>query len=213
MTTAILGTNAKVEVQSTLGSALTVTAVTKANPGVVTSTAHGLSNGAVVVFTVAGGMVQLDGQAVRVANVTTNTFELESLATTLFDTWTAGTCKSVTAFSTLSSAQDVSMPNPAPAKIDITTLIDISKQYAFGLPDAPDGSITGLFQPGGTAEGLINAATNVNGTLVFRLSFSGNTLHTVFNAFVSGGQGFNLPTNQAATSTISFTPVKQVIHY
>jgi hypothetical protein len=210
---AILGTNAKVEVQSVLATATTVTAVTLANPGVATSAAHGFSTGDVVVFTVAGGMVELDGQACRISAVATNTFTLENLDTSTFTAWTAGTCKKVTTFSTLSSAQNVTMPNPSPNKIDITTLIDTSKQYAFGLTDAPDGSITGLFNPGGTAEGLINTATNINGTLVFRLSFSGNTKHSVFNAYVSGGQGFDLQTNAAAQATISFTPVKQVIHY
>ncbi len=158
-------------------------------------------------------MVELDGQACRVAAVTSDTFQLEGLNTTNYTAWTAGTVKKVTAFSTLSSAQNVTMPNPAPNKIDITTLIDTAKQYAFGLTDAPDGSITGLFNPGGTAEGLIYTATNSNATMVMRLSFSGDTKHSVFNAYVSGGQGFDMQTNAAATATVSFSPVKLVQHY
>ncbi len=209
---AIIGANAKVEVQQTLGSDLTVTAVTQASPPVATSTAHGLANGDIVLFSVAGGMVELDGQAVRVANVAANTFELEGMDATDFSAWTSGTAAEVTAFQTLSSAQNVTMPNPAPAKIDITTLIDKAKQYAYGLPDAPDGSITGLFNPGGTAENLIFAATAANSTLVFRMTFAGGQ-KTVFNANVSGGQGFDLQVNAAATATIVFTPVKQVRHY
>jgi hypothetical protein len=209
---AILGTNVTLSVQQTLDSALTVTAVTKASPGVATSAAHGLSNGDIVVFTVAGGMVQLDGQAVRVANVATNTFELEGLDTTDYDTFTAGTCQQVTAFQTLSSAQNVTMPNPAPNKIDITTLIDKQKQYAYGLSDAPDGSITGLFNPTGTAEGLIRTATKGNDEMVMKIVFASG-LTAVFNANVSGGQGFDLQTNAAATSTVSFTPVRDVMYY
>lgn len=210
--TAIIGTNVRVEVQQTLGSALTVSAVTKANPGVASSTAHGLSNGDVVVFTVSAGMVELDGQAVRVANVTADTFELEGLNTSSYSTFTAGTAKEVTAFQTLSSAQNISMPNPAPTKIDTTTLIDTVKQYTYGLPEAPDGNITGLFNPGGTAEGLIITATNANTALAFRVTFAGGQ-KTVFAANVSGGEGFDLQPNAAATSTIAFTPKKRVIHY
>ncbi len=213
MGTPIIGTNAKVEIQQTLGSPLTVSAVTAASPGVVTSTAHGLSNGDVVVFTVTDGMVELDGQAVRVANKTTDTFEAEGLDTSSFSAFTTGTAKKVTAFQTLSSAQDVTMPNPNPAKIDVTTLIDKSKQYVYGLPDAPDGSIKGLFNPGGTAEQLVIAATNANGRLVARISFNGATKHSIFNAQWSGGQGFDMATNAAATATIVFTPVKQPMHY
>jgi hypothetical protein len=197
---AYIGTNVTVSVQSTLGSALTVTAVTKANPGVATSTGHGLSNGDVVVFTAAAGMVQLNGQAVRVANVAANTFELEGLDTSSYDTWTAGTAKEVSAFQTYSSAQNITMPNPAPNKIDITTLIDKVKQYTYGLADAPDGSITGLFNPSGAAEILVRTATKSNATMVMKVAFT--NLTAIFNANVSGG-----------TATTSFTPVGDVMYY
>ena len=214
MPNAIVGTNVTVSVQSTLGGALTVSAVSVDSNGLATatSTAHGLSNGDVVVFTVAGGMVQLDGQAVRVANVATNTFELEGLDASGYDTWTSGTCKKVTAFSTLSSAQNITMPNPAPAKLDATTLIDKQKQYVYGLPDAPDGSIVGLFNPTGTAEGLIRTATKGNDTLVIKAVFASG-LTMISNANVSGGQGFDLQTNAVATATISFTPKADVMYY
>lgn len=212
MTTAIIGTNLRVEVQQTLDSAKTVSGLTKANPGVATSTSHGFSNGDVVVFTVTAGMVELDGQAVRVANVTTNTFELEGLDTSAYSTWTAGTCKEITAFQTMSSAQNITLPNPAPAKIETTTLIDKTKQYQYGLPEAPDGTISGLFVPDGAAEALIRAATKANTPLVFRLTYS-DSRKSIFNANVSGGTGFDLQPNAAATATVSFTPVKDVMHY
>ena len=209
---AILGTNVKVEVQKTLGSALTVTALTLANPGVATSTAHGLANGDVVVFSVTAGTVELHQQAVRVANVAANTFELEGLDTTDYSTWSSGTATEVTVWSTLSNAQNFSMPNPAPAKIDITTLIDKSKQYAYGLPDAPDGTISGLFSPVLEAVTLIKAATKANDTLAFRVTFAAGE-KVIFNANVSGGPGFDLQPNAAATAPISFTPQKDVMFY
>lgn len=209
---AYIGTNMSVAVQSTVGSDLTVTAVTLANPGVATSTAHGLANGDVVVFEVTDGMVELDGQAVRIANITANTFELEGLNTTAYSTWSAGIANEVTAWATMSSAQNVTMPNPAPAKIDTTRLIDKAKQYLYGLPDAPDGSISGLFNPGGAAEALIITATNANARIAMRVSWAG-TPRTYFTANVSGGTGFDLQTNAAATATTSFTPVALVKHY
>lgn len=209
---AILGTNITVSVQSTLGSPLTVSAVSKANPGVATSTAHGLSNGDIVRFDISGGMVELDGQAVRVANVAANTFELESLDTSDYSTYTSGTCTEVTAFSTLADAQQITMPNPTPAKIDITTLVDKVKQYAYALPDAPDGSVSGLFNPTSTAYGLIRTATKGNDEMVWKVVFASG-LTAIFNSNVSGGTGFDLQTNQAATATISFTPIKDVMYY
>ncbi|MGH7785089.1 MAG: hypothetical protein ACREO5_14775, partial [Candidatus Binatia bacterium] len=95
---AIVGSNVKVEIQSgvTVDSpVITVTAITLANPGVASATAHGLSNGAVVKFSVSAGMVQLDGQAARVANVAADTFELEGLDTSSYDAWTSGTLDTI----------------------------------------------------------------------------------------------------------------------
>lgn len=212
MPTAIIGSNITVEVQQTLDAAKTITAITKANPGVVTSTAHGYNNGDPITMIVTAGMVELDGQAVRAANVAANTFEMEGLDTQAYSIFTAGTCKKVTAFQTMSSAQNVSMPNPAPARIETTTLVDKTKQYQYGLPEAPEGTISGLFIPAGTAEALIKAATKANTALMFRLTYS-DSRKTLFNANVSGGTGFDLQPNAAATAQTSFTPVKDVMHF
>jgi len=210
--TARIGTNMNVAVESGLGSALTVTGVTKASPGVATSTSHGLSNGEVIKLFVTAGMVELNGQVVRVANVSTDTFELEGLNTSGFSAWSAGTAKEITSWSTIANAQSISMPNPAPNKIDITVLGDREKQYAYGLADAPDGTISGLFDPSDASIALIEAASIANTSLGFRISWSGGQ-KTIFNANVSYGSGFDLQQNQAATMSIPYTPVKRVMHY
>ncbi len=209
---ALIGTNMNVAVAQTLASATVVTGLTAASPGVVTSVAHGLSDGDIGVFVVDAGMVELDGQIVRVDNKTTDTFELEGLDTSAYSAWSAGNFYKITAWQTLAMAQQVSMPNPAPAKIDITTLINKVKQYAYGLPDAPDGSITGLMTIGATAVALIETATNTNSRMAARVSWAGGQ-KTYFNALWSGGAGFDLQTNDAAKQTIAFTPVALVRHF
>lgn len=60
----------------TLNNPLTITAITKANPAVVTSASHGLSNGNLVRITGVSGMTEVNGEVYKVANVATNTFEL-----------------------------------------------------------------------------------------------------------------------------------------
>lgn len=210
--TARIGTNMTVRVESTRGSAIAVTAITLADPGVATSVAHGLANGDVVEWDISAGMVELAGQAVRVANVAADTFELEGLDTTDYTTWTAGDAYEITAFHTLSNAQSITMPNPAPERIDVTTLIDKTKQYLYGLADAPDGSITGIYDPLNAGVVAIKAATKSNTDLVFKIDWAGGQF-TIFNASVSGGTGFDLSQNAAATAPISFTPVKDVMDY
>lgn len=206
------GTNMSVAIEASRDTAITVTAVTLANPGVATATAHGLSNGDIVIFDCPTGMVELDGQAVRVSAVDVNTFTLEGLDTSSYTAWGTGTAEEILTWTTLSGAQSISMPDPAPNKIDITTLIDKTKQYGYGLPDAPDGTITGLYDPANAGVIAVKAATKANAAKVFRVSWAG-TPRTYFNANVSGGSGFDLQANAAATATISFTPVRDVMDY
>ncbi len=76
-------------------TAKTITAITKANPGVLTSNSHGFSNGDEVYIVSVGGMTELNGRNYRVANSTTNTFSLTDLYgtainTTGFTTFTSG---------------------------------------------------------------------------------------------------------------------------
>jgi len=72
-----------------------ITAITKANPGVVTSASHGFSNGDEVYVDSVGGMTELNVRNYLVANSTTNTFSLQDLFgndidTTNFTTYTSG---------------------------------------------------------------------------------------------------------------------------
>lgn len=76
-------------------SAKTITAITKANPGVLTSNSHGFSNGDEVFIDNVGGMTELNGRNYLIANSTTNTFTLTDLFgvavnTTNFTTFTSG---------------------------------------------------------------------------------------------------------------------------
>ena len=210
---AFIGKNVTIEVEKTLDTAVTITALTKDNPGAATATGHGLLAGDIIVFSVAGGMVELDGQAVRVGTVAdVNTFELEDLDTSGYSTWTAGTCQEVTAWETLGNSQTISAPDPSPEKIDITTLIDKVKQSAFGLPEAPDGTITGLYDPAAAGVLEVKEATKNNEDRVLRVTWAGGET-TLFNALMSGGSGFDLQQNQAATANIAFTPVKDIMYY
>lgn len=60
------------------GSAISITGVTRASPGVVTASGHGLKNGDFVWIWDVSGMKQLNDRAYRVANAASNTLRLES---------------------------------------------------------------------------------------------------------------------------------------
>jgi hypothetical protein len=60
-------------------SVKTITGITQANPGVITSNSHGLSNGDEIYIDAIVGMTELNGRNYRVAGATTNTFTLVDL--------------------------------------------------------------------------------------------------------------------------------------
>src|SRR6266436_1378385 len=67
-----------------------ITAITQANPGVITSNAHGYSNGDWIVISDIVGMVLLNGNTFIVTGVTANTFTLTDLFGNVINTTTFG---------------------------------------------------------------------------------------------------------------------------
>ena len=57
----------------------TITGITQADPGVVSITAHGFSNGDTIVISGVAGMTEVNGKRFKVANVNTNDFELQDI--------------------------------------------------------------------------------------------------------------------------------------
>lgn len=75
--------------------AKTITAITKASPGVLTSASHSFANGDEVIISGINGMIELNGRSFVVANVTTNTFTLQDqfgndISTSALTTYTSG---------------------------------------------------------------------------------------------------------------------------
>lgn len=72
-----------------------ITAITKADPGVVTAPAHGLSDGNIIAINSAGAMTEVNNNIYKVASKTTDTFELNTVGdanvdTSGFTTYTGG---------------------------------------------------------------------------------------------------------------------------
>ena len=91
--------NLKMRVYKDSGAVLegdkTISAITKANPAVVTASSHGYSNGDEIVITAVGGMTEVNGKRFLVADKTTNTFELQDkdgvdINSSSFTTYTSG---------------------------------------------------------------------------------------------------------------------------
>jgi hypothetical protein len=72
------------------GKKKTITAITEANPAVVTCAAHGYANGTVVLIRDVGGMVEVNDRIFTVAGATTDTFQLSGINSSGYTTYTSG---------------------------------------------------------------------------------------------------------------------------
>lgn len=99
-------------------AAKTITAATKANPCVITSNAHGYSNGDYIYILGIAGMTELNGGYFKVAGVTANTFQLQdqdgnNIDSSSYTTYTSG--------GTASRVYQVTTPYTAADLTDATT--------------------------------------------------------------------------------------------
>ena len=93
------------------GGIMNITAITNANPCVVSSTAHGLANDDEIIIENVGGMTELNGRNFYVDNVTANTFELYGVDSTDYGTFLYGEAFRVFAEITTAAAPTATAPH------------------------------------------------------------------------------------------------------
>jgi hypothetical protein len=182
MTTVSKWANVQVSIQSALGTAKTITGISKAATGVVTATSHGYSNGDYVLLTIQG-MWQVDGRVFRVANVTTNTFEIEGENTLLYDTWSSGSAQVITFGTTMTTATGLTASGGDFDFIDITTIHDNVKRQIPGLASAATYSFENLWDPSDSALIALKSASDNQAQRCIRFTFSGSQ-KVLFNGYV-----------------------------
>ncbi len=117
------------------GTAKTITAITVGNPAIVTSAAHGLSNGDVVMLaSIVGTMSVLNGTSRVVSNVTANTFALLDANTTGL-TYTSGGTATPQTYTKINGVVSYSGLDGAPSELDTTDLDSTAMEYISGLID------------------------------------------------------------------------------
>lgn len=185
----------------------TITSITKANPGVVTATAHGFSNGEVVEMIGVTGMTQVNGQFYVVANSTANTFTLldqndAPVNTTSFGTFTAGTVGAPRPRVIPSDPQSGGAKYKGQVGNMKMLALTFNKNVSFYVPDG-----------GGSAQTLdLNKVTVENprgiGVLVKGcVGIMGHQGQTYVNPTQAGGQcyfGVLLDGNSAAVDVVEF---------
>jgi hypothetical protein len=132
---AIKSQGALLRVSTADGASKTITAITAANPPVVTSAAHGLANGSIVLISGVVGMTQVNNRAFHLENQATNTFELAGVDGTGYSAYTSGGTALVKTMSTIGEVAGVSGFDGVADEIDVTNLQSTAKEFLIGLQD------------------------------------------------------------------------------
>ena len=183
--------NVAIAMQSALAAAKTLTAITKASPGVVSSTAHGYSNGDYVYLEVQG-MWQLHGRLFRVASVATDTFQLEDvsggtgLSTAAFDTFTSGSAYKITFGTSITTATSINVSGGDYSMIDTTTIHGNQKSEVPGLPNSLTMTFDNLWDPTDAGQSAMKSASDAQAIRAFRFTFGTGGKIMVF----AGNVGF-----------------------
>lgn len=187
--------NAHIDIESSRATALVITGISKANPGVVTYTGTDPASGDFVVLTDMVGMVELNDQVVRIANVdtTANTFELEGIDTTGFTTHVSGNAAVITFGPTMTTVQDVNSGGGDFNFADLTTIHD-TLQKRIPTTSSPFTMQLGcLFRPADAAHIELGVANDTKSVRAIKVRWASG--HKASWLAYVGASG--IPTGQA----------------
>lgn len=180
--------NVAVTMQSALATAVTITAITKAAPGVVTA-ANTYANGDYVLLTV-NGMFQLNGRVFRVANVSASNFQLEDttggtgISTVNFDTFTSGTAQKITFGTSITTAASMDASGGDFSFIDTTTIHGNQKTQIPGVAEPISFAIEHLWDITDPGQIAMKNASDQQAQLAFKFQFGTGGPVMVFSGYV-----------------------------
>lgn len=191
-------TNQSVAMQSAIGAPQTITGITKASPGVATTSGTLPTNGAYVLLNILG-MRQLNQRVVKVAGATGSTFNI-GIDTTLFDNFSSGTFRVITFGNAYDSVRDISSSGGDPVFEDITTIHDADDVEAI-VSSSPQGfSWTVDWEPTNAALVATNQAFVTRTPRAFRIADPDNSEFLFYGTVVA-------PMNPTVSGKKKVTPV------
>lgn len=197
-----LWSDVQINVQTALAAAKTISAITKADPPVATSTAHGFVNGDKLLLRVTG-MGKLDHRVVRVANKTDDTFELKGLDSTNYATFLTGTAAKITFGAAANTVTDVNPTGGEAKSVDITTVHTDTDREMPGNFSALSYAFGNLWVPDDPALLELAAATSAKEERAIEIVFATGTL-VLMNTFPSVSLAPGGTKGEAVTTPSSF---------
>jgi hypothetical protein len=194
--------------ESAIAAAKTISAATNAAPGVFSSTAHGFSDGDILLLEV-DGMIQVNDRLFVVVNKATDTFQLKNTATgavgidtTLFGTFTSGTAKKVTLGTTIPGVQGFTPSGGDIKFVNTTTVSDTQDTQEVVGASPMSYALEMQWDPSDTAQIAMIAAFTAKAAKGFRITWP-NGRYAMFYGTVGytgapGGSSQGVTTSPAA---------------
>lgn len=198
---AIFWSNVQVACQTQLGSAVTITAITRDDPAVVTATGHGLADGDYVVLEVSG-MVQVHDRVFRVAGSDTDTFQLEEEDSTDYGTFSSGSLRKITFGVSATTLQEVNASGGDPNFADLTTIHEQIQRRVPTTKSPLTIGFTSLFDGADPFLAELRRADNTTTKRAIQLVFSDGTV-LVGNAYPSAPGAPTGSAGQAVQTPVS----------
>lgn len=181
--TAISAQGSKLEISSTAGAAKTITGIALGFPTILTSAAHGLTNGDVVTLAGLTGAdaATLNGQTVTIKNVTPNTFALD--INTVGKTITAAGSATPLGWTKIENLVSFNGFDGQASELDVTDLDSTAKEYRLGLQDWGTFSFDVNRDMDDPGQQAMDTAKRTGAQKAFKLTLPNNKTKT-FDAFV-----------------------------
>ncbi len=194
--------NVAVAMQSAIAATVSISGITKASPGVVTTgSAHGYTTGDFVYLSVQG-MFQVDGRVFRISAASGSTFTLEGIDTTAFETFSSGTAQKLTFGTSITTALTMNASGGSSGFIDTTTIHGNVKTQVPGTPEAITYTFDNLWDPADAGQVAMKSASDSQAIRSFKLTFGTGGPIVCFAGYVSfvgapGGQAQDKVTSPA----------------
>lgn len=158
-------------VQTGFAATKTITDIDQADPALVTSTAHGLHDGAVGKIAAVVGMVELNNGIYVLDNATTNTFELAGVDSTGYNAYVSGGTFAPATFSDFCELTGINQQDGTADRTEVTTICSTAKEFVTGLSDSGTLSLDFNWAGNQPVQAALRAAKIAGTTLAFRVTF------------------------------------------
>ena len=201
-----LTNGATLEIASTYGTPIPITALSNANPAVATAAAHGLADGDIIA--IASGWTRLNDRAARVADSLTGSFALENINTTNVQPYPAGSgigsVREVTGFIEIPQITDLNSSGGDQQFLTFGFLADDDDRQIPTTKNPISMAVTVADDPELPYVAVVEAADEDKQTRVLRLNLPGGS-SIVYNCYVSITSTPTLGRNNLMTRVITLS--------